>query len=211
MQLAISTATAACSVALLDGQTIVDERHEVVGRGHAERLVPMIASLPGNGRAASILVDCGPGSFTGVRVGVAAARALALAWQVPLHGVSTLSLIAAGLDPDVAEDNIAVAIGGGHGEFFIQQFSRHPLAPTTDLSSLKPEQAAIAVTANLILGSSAPALVELRGSGRAIDALPRAADARLLPQSLRQLPPTPIYGREPDAKPPSKPCTSRPA
>ena len=75
MILVIDTATAACSVALLDGDRVFAERHEVVGRGHAERLVPMIAELPDGGRAEAILVDVGPGSFTGIRVGLAAARA----------------------------------------------------------------------------------------------------------------------------------------
>ena len=78
--LAIETATEACSVALFDGDKVVDGRHEVLGRGHAERLVPMIAELPDKGRAQRILVSLGPGSFTGVRIGLAVARALGIAW-----------------------------------------------------------------------------------------------------------------------------------
>ena len=69
MILAIDTTSEACSVALIDGEDPVTERHEIIGRGHAERLAPMIAELPNSGRADSILVDCGPGSFTGLRVG----------------------------------------------------------------------------------------------------------------------------------------------
>src|SRR3546814_12928995 len=67
----------------------------MVGRGHAERLIPMIGDLLQGRRPGRILVDCGPGSFTGVRVGIAAARALALGWQVPVSAYSAMPLIAA--------------------------------------------------------------------------------------------------------------------
>ena len=67
----------------------------MVGRGHAERLLPMIEELLGGRRPTAILVDCGPGSFTGVRVGLAAAHGLAIGWRVPLAGYSSLALIAA--------------------------------------------------------------------------------------------------------------------
>src|SRR5882757_7950579 len=93
--LVIETSTAACSAALIEGGVVIAAAHEVVGRGHAERLVPMIAELPGGGRAARILVDCGPGSFTGVRVGIAAARGLALGWGAEAFGYSSLALLAA--------------------------------------------------------------------------------------------------------------------
>jgi tRNA threonylcarbamoyl adenosine modification protein YeaZ len=199
MRLVISTATAACSVALIDGGRVIAEFHDVVGRGHAERLVPMIGALPGKGRADAILVDCGPGSFTGVRVGLAAARALALAWGVPLAGFSTLALIAAGLDDSDADDEIGVAIHGGHGELFVQRLSRHPLACLDEAVSLRPEAAAQRIATRLVIGSGAQELVSARGAGEARDAFPRAADARLLPPALAALAATPIYGRAPDA------------
>src|SRR3546814_18600925 len=56
----------ACSVALLEAGAVVDYRHEVIGRGHAERLVPLIAELAGGGRADVIAAGCGPGSFASV-------------------------------------------------------------------------------------------------------------------------------------------------
>jgi len=201
MLLAIDCATAACSAALIDDGELIAERHELVGRGHAERLLPMIAELlqdlPPGVRPDAILVDCGPGSFTGVRVGLAAAHGLAIGWRVPLAGFSSMAAVAAASG---ARD-VAVALQGGHGEIFVQSFGGDPLAPLDALRSLAPPAAAEAVRASLVLGSAAEALVDLRGSGEWRDALPRAGAARLLPEPLRSLPPRPIYGRAPDAKP----------
>jgi tRNA threonylcarbamoyl adenosine modification protein YeaZ len=198
MILVIDSATAACSVALIDGTAIIDERHEVVGRGHAERLIPMIDEMLAGRRPASILVDCGPGSFTGVRVGLAAAHGLAIGWQVPLSGYSSMAAIAA---LGGGSKDVAVALVGGHGQLFVQSYGHDPLAPLDDLQSLSPEAAAAATDCALVLGSGAETLVSARGHGQAVDALPRAAAARNLPAALLDLPPRPIYGRAPDAKP----------
>jgi len=202
MLLVIETATAACSAALLGpGGAVLDERHEIVGRGHAERLVPMVAELLGTRRPASILVDCGPGSFTGIRVGLAAAHGLSIGWGVPLAGFSSLALLAAAAAAGGGEAEVAAALQGGHGELFVQSFGGDPIAPLDDLRSLAPAAAAASVGAGLVVGSGAEALVAARGSGRWSDALPRAVNARLLPAALRRLPARPIYGRGPDAKP----------
>jgi tRNA threonylcarbamoyladenosine biosynthesis protein TsaB len=196
MILAIDSATAACSAALIDGGAIVGERYETVGRGHAERLLPMIAELLEGRRPDAILVDCGPGSFTGVRVGLAAAHGLAIGWGVPLSGYSSAAALAA-----AAAAPVAVALQGGHGELFVQSYGGDPIAPLDALRSLPPEAAARSTEAALVVGSGAEALVAARGHGEWRDALPRAADARLLPEALRSLPPRPIYGRAPDARP----------
>ena len=80
MILAIDTSTAACSAALFDGDGIcLARRDEMIGRGHSERLVPLLDEMLGGRRADSILVGVGPGSFTGIRVGLAAAQGLAIA------------------------------------------------------------------------------------------------------------------------------------
>ncbi len=194
--LVIETATAACSVAVIDGAARLSSLHELVGRGHAERLVPMIGEALAAAaltRAGAVLVDCGPGSFTGIRVGLAAARALGLAWGVPVTGFSSLALIAATHDAPVA-----VAIGGGHGELFVQRFAAPPLAPLGALLSLVPAAAA-AIPDALVLGPGAEALVAARGWGRAEARFPDAADAFLLAMPLASLPLIPLYGRAPDA------------
>jgi tRNA threonylcarbamoyl adenosine modification protein YeaZ len=195
--LVIETSGAACSVALIEKVDLVDERHELVGRGHAERLLPLIEDLLRGRRPESILVDVGPGSFTGLRVGIAAAQGLRIGWGVPLRGFSSTSLLAL----QAGGREAAVAIAGGHGQLFVQSFGHDPLAPLDLLRSLPPEEAAAVIGAELVLGSGAAALIAARGHGEARDALPRAADARFLSEALADLPPKPIYGRPPDAKP----------
>jgi hypothetical protein len=94
-----------------------------------------------------------------------------------------------------------VAMEGGHGQLFVQSFGHDPLAPRDGLRSLPPSEAAAVIMAHHVYGSGAEALVRARGFGEAHGALPRAADVRLLPDPLRHLPPRPIYGRAPDARP----------
>jgi len=93
--LALSTSSPALSIALVDGPVVLARHHELIGRGHAEQLVPRVQALLAGRRPDRILIDVGPGSYTGIRIGIAGARALGLAWAVPVHGVSALSLVAA--------------------------------------------------------------------------------------------------------------------
>ncbi len=205
MILAIDTATAACSVALIDGRDVRFSVSETVGRGHAERLVPMVEALlreAGGVRPHAILVDCGPGSFTGVRVGLAAAIGMGMGWNIPVSGCSSMALVAAArfaADPALRE--CAVALTGGHGELFVQRFAAPPFRATGDLVSLPPVEAARFAPETVVAGSGAMALVEARGNGEAIEILPDAASAGLLPAAFTTLPARPIYGRPPDAKP----------
>lgn len=201
LTLVIETAATACSVALLAGGEVIAERHEVVGRGHAERLIPMIAELPEGGRAARILVDCGPGSFTGIRVGIAAARGLALGWGVPVAGFSSLPLVAAdAFFAYPALDDLAVVLEGGHGEVFMQAFTRG-LAEDTGFASLKPDAALASLHGRAGAGNGVHHLAALDAAVDLREMLPRAAAVALLPVGLTRLPARPIYGRAPDAKP----------
>ena len=200
--LAIDCASPACSVALFDDGALIDFRHEELGRGHAERLVPMIAELPGRGRADRIAVARGPGSFTGVRIGIAAARALALAWGADLAGYPSLALIAAQALEGEARA-VSVAMAGGHGEIFVQNFGADGL-PQTQLASLAPDSAADALSHPLVAGSKAAELAELRGSGTALPILPDARAVPLLPAALIGPDVSPLYGRGPDARLPGQ-------
>ena len=80
MLLAFDTSSAACTAALFEGGKCIARRDELIGRGHSERLVPMLAELLDGRTADHILVGVGPGSFTGIRVGIAAAHGLAIGW-----------------------------------------------------------------------------------------------------------------------------------
>lgn len=194
--LVIETASEACSVALFARAELIAGNHDRIGRGHAESLVPMIAALPGRGKAARIAVSRGPGSFTGVRVGLAAARALAYAWQAELVGYPTLALVAAMAR---SGEDICVCMHGGHGEWFVQQFGADGL-PDGDAASLSPEAAARQMAASRVAGNRAAELVALRGYGEALDLVPDARAFLSLPGHLAIPDTAPIYGRAPDAK-----------
>ena len=202
--LVIDSATESCSVALFDGAEPVAGTFRMLGRGHAEHLVPMIAALPGKGRAERIVVSLGPGSFTGVRIGLAAARALALAWDGEALGYPTLALIAAMARAQAGDQPVTVCTTGGHGQWFVQDFAADGL-PITDLASLTPEEAIAGTTNALVAGSQAEALVERRGHGVALPILPDARQFALLPPALLAPALQPLYGRAPDAKLPGGP------
>lgn len=171
LTLAISTASPALSLALFDGDNLVAHTHEIIGRGHAEALVPAIAALLGDRRAAAIIVDIGPGSFTGIRIGIAAARALGLAWNVPVTGLSGTALVAArafATTPGLA--SVTVHLDAGRGQIFRQ---------------------------TIAADYSAGAIETVTGS--AADAHPDAAFALHLPPAERGFPPQARYVRPPDA------------
>jgi tRNA threonylcarbamoyl adenosine modification protein YeaZ len=195
--LVIETATAACSVALLADGRVIEARYEEIGRGHAERLLPMIAELAEGGRAPRILVDVGPGSFTGVRVGIAAARGLALGWGSEVRGFSSLALVAAAALARRPSPRIAALLEAGHGEVFMQTFDA-ALAPLDDVVSLPPAAAAGMLAGIPAVGSGVRRLAGLADD--LTDGLPDARDLPLLPAMLANLDPRPLYGRAPDAK-----------
>jgi len=197
MLLAFDTSTAACTAALFDADgECIARKNEMIGRGHAERLVPMIAELLDGRIPESVLVGVGPGSFTGIRVGIAAAHGLAIGWGANLAGMSSLALLAASA---AAGGETAAAMLGGHGELFVQQFDM-ALQPTSILLNLRPADAAAVISSGRVVGPGSAALVEARGWGKSAEAWPAAADALRLPSTLRQLAPEPIYARAPDAK-----------
>jgi len=198
MILAFDTSTAACTAALFDGSgACVARADERIGRGHAERLVPMLGELLDGRHADHIIVGVGPGSFTGIRVGLAAAHGLAIGWDADLTGMSSIALLAADARGD---RDVAAAMIGGHGELFVQEFDGWTLEPRSELRNLPPAEAARKTVAELVIGSGAEQLIEARGWGEARDAFASAANALHLPENLRTMRANPVYARAPDAR-----------
>ena len=125
--LAIDTALAACSAAVFDaarGEVLASQALEMV-RGHAEALLPLVARVMqeagiGFVDLQRVAVTTGPGSFTGMRVGISAARAIAVATGLPAVGVTTLEAYAA---PHFGGGAVAVAIDARHAHVYLQVFA----------------------------------------------------------------------------------------
>jgi tRNA threonylcarbamoyladenosine biosynthesis protein TsaB len=129
MILVIDTSGPVCAAGIYDSGTgaIVTSRSEMLGKGHSERLMPMIDEVLSEASLAlkdmtRIGVTIGPGSFTGIRVGVAAARGFALSLSIPAVGVTTLQVVAEQvleIDPPAP---VVAMIDGGRQEIFAQAF-----------------------------------------------------------------------------------------
>jgi len=214
--LALDTSMAACSVAVWRDRVIAN-RFVAMERGHAEALFPMIREVMAEAdvRFADlrvIAVTRGPGSFTGVRVGVAAARGLALATDKPIIAATSLEAIAhaAGnrLSADQLRGPLTVAMDARRGQLYCQQFARG--RAVSDAQVMSPEDCAATLPheASIAVGSGARLLAEAAGAAHHVvalepDLLPDAADlaaicAEKAPESA---PLTPLYLRAPDAKP----------
>jgi len=123
--LAFDTALGACSVALGDGTTCLAARYEEREAGQAERLIPMMADVLAEAALAAsaierIGVTIGPGSFTGTRIGLAAARAMGVALGIPVIGLTTLDALSASAPP---EEDVLIAFDARRSQIYVQLFS----------------------------------------------------------------------------------------
>ena len=216
--LAIDTALEACSVAVID--TADTRAHNAceslpMQRGHAEALMPLVARVLDRaqldfGALDRIAVTTGPGSFTGLRVGIAAARGIALAAGKPAIGLSTLAAFAA---PFIAANDtlpVVVAIDARHDHIYLQVFG--PRGRTLVAPRVAPLREALRVSATgapRITGTAAKMLAAMWPAG---ERAPTAVDQRGAPDinwvarlgaaaTDTGTPPKPLYLRAPDAHP----------
>ena len=211
--LAFDTAMGAGSVVVAQDSKALAKSVEPNHRALAERLVPMVEetlSLAGHSYKSidQLAVTVGPGTFTGMRIGLAAARSMAQAANKPLVGVSTLEVIAQQVAGKCQnEETISVCFDARRSEVYLQTFQRRG----TELDAVSapllcsPEQASehLAPYSGVVAGSGAGLLLGLPGITKlddfdAIDALALAtiAEGRPRPEGL----PEPLYLRDPDAK-----------
>jgi tRNA threonylcarbamoyl adenosine modification protein YeaZ len=215
--LAIDTALEACSAAVLDTeQGAISARESLpMARGHAEALLPLIARvMDGAGLEFAALdriaVTTGPGSFTGLRVGIAAARGIALAAGKPAVGLSTLAAYAA---PLIAADDtvpVVAVIDARHDHVYLQVFGPGGRTVVTPrIASLREALRAAATGAPRLIGTAAEMLA---AAWPADQRAPRLVDARRAPDvdwvarlgaaaTDTGVPPKPLYLRAPDAQP----------
>jgi tRNA threonylcarbamoyladenosine biosynthesis protein TsaB len=211
--LAMDTCLGSCSVALTRGGETLAWRTEVTARGHQERLAPMARDVLGRAGLTFAALDrigvtVGPGSFTGLRVGLAFAKGLALALARPCIGVGSLEALAASLQEDGAapagDGRVAVVIDAGRDRVYLQLFIGGASVSGPDVLPLELAVARLVE----VYGSGE---VVLTGPGAALlaDVLPRgivralaAPDPRAiahLAAAARIAPPRPLYLRPPDA------------
>ena len=215
--LAFDTCFLGCSVAVLRDSMLIAHRMEVLGRGHAEVLVPLIEEVLSEadmrwGALDGIGVTHGPGSFTGLRVGLAAARAISLARGLPVAAFSSLHVMAVGAVRlgGGADRTIAAASDARRGEVYLQVFG--PGAALTGPPELIPLSIAAArVPLGAVgIGSGVAPLREAMGEWAggleplSFAGYPDAQDLGLLaveamsdPAWTDPGPPTPIYLRPP--------------
>ncbi len=216
--LALDCATIACSAAVWRDGEVVARRLRPGRRGHAEVLMPMVQDVMEEAgltydRLDAIAATVGPGTFTGLRIGLAAARGLALAAGLPLVGVTTLEAVAHGV-PESARAGraVLVALDARRGQVYAQAFGPD-LAPRSEPAALAPGAAAALVdhADKVLLAGDGVDLVRphLVGDGWDIavapgDGLPDAAVVAALAAQRAAVPASrvaPLYLRAPDARP----------
>lgn len=213
MLLAIDCAANLCAACVYDAKAGRElGRHSLdLGKGHAEHLMGVIADAMSQADKAyadleAVAVSLGPGSFTGLRVGVATARGLALALKIPAIGVTTLEALAAEARQFFPGRPVLAALDGGRGELHAALYDELAVLRYGPAVATLEDAVAMAADRSAVLaGSAARHIAEAAGGGFDFGPLAATADvatyARLAAEKEPGEKPKPLYLREADAKP----------
>jgi tRNA threonylcarbamoyladenosine biosynthesis protein TsaB len=204
--LVIDTGLAVCQAAVFDGDRPLLALCEPMARGHQEALAPMAREAMHKAELAfadldRIAVTVGPGSFTGVRVGLAFAKGLSLALDIPCVGVGTLAALAASLGGP--PERCAAVIDAGRGSVYLQIFEGSVELVAPDILPLETAAARLAELAPVdsLVGPQAARLVQALPAAHAVELIAPAAGAiARMAQYAAVVPPRPLYLRPPDAR-----------
>ena len=206
--LIIDTALNACTVVAAEGARVAAARTEVMTRGHQERLAGMardVMTAAGWTYEAldRIAVTTGPGSFTGLRVGLAFAQGLGLALDRPVTGLSTLEALA-GEAADADEVVVWALIDARRGQVYAQGFrGGAPLDPPAALDLEAAVRRIEASGPDVVLTGSGAALTAIPGARRIARDTPTPEALAVLASARPETPARPLYLRAPDATPPA--------
>ncbi|MGY5799765.1 tRNA (adenosine(37)-N6)-threonylcarbamoyltransferase complex dimerization subunit type 1 TsaB [Rhizobium sp. LEGMi12c] len=206
--LALDTAGVDCAAAVYDSgsDSVMGEVTETIGRGHAEYLMHVVdEALAKAGVALSaierVVVTVGPGSFTGIRIGVAAARGFALSLNIYAVGVTTLEVMAATARAQNPGKSVLAAIDAKREEIYLQTFDADG-SPLDEARAVTIDEArTIAAAFDGIVTGTAVARLSDRPPAERPDAFPIAIVARLGAGKSAGEKPKPLYLRGPDARP----------
>ncbi len=198
--LGIDTCLGACSAAVLADGEVLARLSEPMTRGHQERLAPLVREVMAAAGAPfdaleRVGVTVGPGSFTGLRVGLAFAKGLGAALAIPVAGIGTLEALA---EPVVG--SVVAVIDAKRDQVYLQAFEAGPLGPPQVLSLEAAYGEVRRLEPETLVGPGA-ALVAAAAPGARVVALEAADPAAVARLALRrEAAPRPIYLRAPDAR-----------
>jgi tRNA threonylcarbamoyladenosine biosynthesis protein TsaB len=215
--LAFDCSTSSCSAAVRSAGRLLARRAAAMERGHAEALMPMIAGvLADAGLSWSDIelvgVTVGPGTFTGLRIGLAAARGIALASGRPVVGVTTCEAIAHAVPAEERRGRtVLVAVESKRADIFVQPFSAD-LLPLADPLAVLPQAAAVLIDGPVLLAGDAAHRILAHRPDAGLCLAAQAADAAVIAALAETrfaggggLPPVPLYLRPPDVTLPTSP------
>jgi tRNA threonylcarbamoyladenosine biosynthesis protein TsaB len=214
MLLALETSDRLCAACLIDQATatVVTSKTIDIGRGHAERMMGLISEVLGGAQTdykalTGLAVCVGPGSFTGIRVGLATATGLSVALDLPVRGVTSLQALATAAISEARGRTVLALVDAHRGDVYVQMFSASGQPMDSARQIPLAEAGRLAAAPNIVSVGSGVTVLKAAHADTAfatiegielanIDFVARASLNREMTVTAK-----PLYLRRPDAKP----------